>query len=107
MSIKTIADLIPQGKENAILLNDLGRVTGLNTRTIKSMVQELRDSGEVILSSAAGGYFYPTEDEHGLKDVNRYIDMMEAQAISRFNRVKAAKQWRDEYGQVRVEDGAR
>ena len=106
MNTKTIADLIPKGRENAILLNDLGRVTGLNTRTVKRLVQDLRDDGEVILSSAGGGYFYPTEDERGLEEVTRYINMMEQQAKSRFVRIRSAERWQREYGQVRIEDGA-
>lgn len=106
MNTNAIADLIPKGRENAILLNDLGRVTGLNTRTVKRLVQDLRDDGEVILSSAGGGYFYPTEDERGLEEVTRYINMMEQQAKSRFVRTRSAMQWVKGYRQVRIEDGS-
>lgn len=90
-------DLIPKGKKNAISLKELSAITGINTREIKRIIQRLRDDGEVILSAASGGYFYPTEDGQGLEDIDRYITMMEQQAKSRFVRIKSARRWRDEH----------
>lgn len=97
-----IASLIPKGKENAIMLQDLARLIGLSDRETKRKIQELRDQGAVILSSSSGGYFLPTSDETGLEDVTRYIDMMETQAKSRFVRIKSAKRWLREYDQVHL-----
>ena len=94
---------IPVGKENAILLNRLAMTLGISSRAVKRKIQKLRDGGMVILSSADGGYFIPRNDKEGLKEVNRYIKMMEKQAMSRFSRVRSARRWREEYKQESIE----
>ena len=99
-----ILDYIPEGKENAILVNRLAMTLGISSRAVKKMVQKLRDGGMVILSSAEGGYFIPSNDNEGLKEVNRYIKMMERQAMSRFDRVRSARRWREEYKQESIEN---
>lgn len=91
---------IPVGKENAVLLKNLAMILGVSPRETKRRVQRLRDDGCVILSSSSGGYFIPSSDEDGLRDVKHYIKMMEAQAKSRFIRVKSAKRWMQEYQQL-------
>lgn len=94
--------LIPTGRENAILLQELARQTGISDRHIKAQIQRLRDQGNVILSSSAGGYFMPSKDAQGLKEVNHFIAMMEQQAKSRFARIWSAKRWRERYGQTEI-----
>lgn len=94
---------IPEGKENAILVNRLAMTLGISAREVKRKIQKLRDGGMVILSSAEGGYFIPSKDKEGLKEVNRYIKMMESQAMSRFIRVRSARRWREEYQQESIE----
>lgn len=96
-------DFIPIGQENAILLKDLAAMTGKSPRTVQADVQLLRDHGFVILSSAAGGYYFPTTDEKGVSEVRQYIAMMESQALGRLKRVKVAKKWLRERGQTRID----
>lgn len=92
-------DLIPIGKNKAILLNDLANIVGISPRKVKRHIQILRESGIHILSSAHGGYYRPTHDNEGIADTKRYIAMMETQAKGRFNTIRTAKRWLREQGQ--------
>lgn len=94
-----IKELIPQGRDRAVTVKELSDRTGIPEREVKRLVQELRDSGEFILSSGKG-YFYPTNDEAGCEDARRFIFMMETQAKSRYVRIRSAKRWLKEYRQV-------
>ena len=97
-------NLIPTGKENAILLKDLAALTGKAPRTVQADIQLLRDNGFVILSSAAGGYYFPSTDEKGVAEATRYMAMMESQAFGRLKRLGAVKKWLKEYGQVQFKE---
>lgn len=97
-------DLIPKGKDNAILLADLASIVGISPREVKKRIQILRESGTHILSSAAGGYYRPTNGKEGIADTRRYISMMETQAKGRFKTIRTAKRWLREQGQQCIEE---
>lgn len=56
-----IADLLCRGQENAVPLQDLCSMTGLDGRTVRRMIEQERRAGIPILSSVGGttGYFLP------------------------------------------------
>jgi biotin operon repressor len=97
-------ELIPTGAENAILLKDLAALTGKAPRTVQADIMRLRDEGEPILSSASGGYYLPTNDDEGFRDVSRYIEMMKSQAYGRLKRLRAANRWIIEYRQTQLKE---
>lgn len=94
-----IKKLIPQGRDEAVTVKELSDRTGIPEREVKRLVQELRESGEPILSSGKG-YFYPTNDEAGCEDARRFIFMMKDQAKTRFVSIKPAERWLEEFDQV-------
>ena len=96
-------DFIPIGQENAILLKDLAAITGKSPRTVQAEIKDLRDKDWLILSSASGGYYFPTADKKGEVEVEQYIAMMESQALGRLKRIKVAKKWLSERGQTRID----
>ena len=58
-----IADLLP-GRENAIPRRELERLTGLDGRTVRLMIERERREGSPILADNATGYYLPaTEHE--------------------------------------------
>ncbi len=95
-------DFIPIGAENAVLLKDLSSMVGKSPRQVQADIQLLRDNGLLILSSASGGYYFPSADEKGEVETERYIAMMEGQALGRLKRLRAAKKWLRERGQMRI-----
>lgn len=67
-----IIDYIPFGKENAISRNELVRLTGLEDRAVRKLINKLRADGEIILSSShRAGYWRsdnPVEIEQYLRE---------------------------------------
>ena len=59
-----IADLLLPGRENAIPRRELERLTGLDGRTVRLMIERERREGRPILADTAPGYYLPaTEHE--------------------------------------------
>ena len=59
-----IADLLLPGRENAIPRRELERLTGLDGRTVRLMIERERREGRPILADNATGYYLPaTEHE--------------------------------------------
>ena len=59
-----IADLLLPGRENAIPRRELERLTGLDGRTVRLMIERERREGRPILADNAKGYYLPaTEHE--------------------------------------------
>jgi biotin operon repressor len=96
-------DLIPTGEENAVLLKDLAVMVGKSPRTVQADVKRLRDRGYLILSSASGGYYFPSADKKGEAEAEQYIAMMESQAFGRLKRLMSAKKWLRERGQMQID----
>ena len=62
-----IMTFIPMGKENAISRWELMELTHLPDRTVRKMIQDARDRGELILNDQDGAGYYTSDDEGELK----------------------------------------
>lgn len=58
----TIASLLLEGQGNAIPRRELERITGLDGRKIRLLIEAERRSGTPILSDCSHGYFLPADD---------------------------------------------
>lgn len=96
---------IKMGKESAISLSELSALTGINKRTIKKLVQEIRDADYPVVSSCSAGYFLPRQDsEADIAEAVKFCNMQRSQAISRFQSSKPVKRWLQNIGQISVEE---
>lgn len=96
MSIENIIlNNIKPGRENSISRDKLVSMTGINDRTIRDTIADLRASGVPIISNTQeGGYYLPsTKDE-----AQEYIESMESRAKKIFISAKATKQWLKDNG---------
>ncbi len=59
---RSIADLLGVGRENAITRRDLERLTGLDGRSVRLLIERERRAGTPILADSANGYFLPASD---------------------------------------------
>lgn len=57
-----IMEFIPVGKENAISRDALSMKLFLADRTVRMLIQEARERGEVILNDQDGAGYYTTRD---------------------------------------------
>lgn len=57
-----IADLLGSGQENAVPLQHLMTLTGLDSRTIRQRIERERRAGVPICSDNKTGYFLPTNE---------------------------------------------
>ena len=60
---RSIADLLGVGRENAITRRDLERLTGLDGRSVRLLIERERRAGTPILADSANGYFLPASDD--------------------------------------------
>lgn len=82
-----IADLLLCGEENAVPLQHLEAVTGLEQRVIRRLIREKRLSGTPILANNHTGYFLPANDcerercvlsmRHRAAEIRRAADAIE------------------------------
>lgn len=59
----SIADYLACGHENAKGLRELMRITGMNNRTVRRMIELERRAGCPILSDNINGYYLPESEE--------------------------------------------
>lgn len=57
-----IADLLLPGRENAIPRRELEKLTGLDGRTVRLMIERERREGRPILADNATGYYLPATE---------------------------------------------
>lgn len=57
-----IADLLLPGRENAIPRRELEKLTGLDGRTVRLMIERERREGSPILADNATGYYLPATE---------------------------------------------
>ena len=74
-----ICDFIPTGKENAIRRDTLVNMLNLPDRTVRRMIQEARDRGEIILNSQDGAGYYMS---HDLGELKRQVKRNNSRAMS-------------------------
>lgn len=77
----TIASLLGRGSGAALSRQELEKLTGMDGRTVRRLIETERRSGTAILSDNHSGYFLP-EDER------------ETAAFVRSMRARAAEIWR-------------
>ena len=68
-----IVERLPKGKKNAVSTKALCNMTGLGVRELRAVVAKERIAGELILSSAKGGYYLP-EDRNEVEEFVRTLD---------------------------------
>lgn len=95
----TIADLIPEGRENAIsraLLTEKCVTNGLIDRNVKdkdramrNLIEKARIDWTILNRADVGGYYRPTYDD--LLDLRRYIRQEENRGKSIFKNLQNAK----------------
>lgn len=73
-----IADFLSPGRDNAITLTGLCRITGLDGRTVRRMIHSERLAGALIISDNLHGYFLPASAE----DAHRFAVSMAGRAGS-------------------------
>ncbi len=81
--MERLTNMIPSGEDNAIHLFDLSLKLHTTQTNTKKMIREARQQGLPILSSKKG--YWLSDDP---KDKERFITMMEMQALSRFKSTK-------------------
>lgn len=64
-----VADLLREGKENAVPLAALVNALGIDGRTVRLMIRRERLSGTPILSDTTAGYFLPSSEEEKMQFV--------------------------------------
>lgn len=91
-------DYIPCGKKNAISKERLVEITGLNERTVREMIAEIRmNIGTVCSTSTSKGYYKPSSRQ----ELQEFIDETERRAKSTFAILKIAKEEMNKsYGQL-------
>lgn len=65
-----IVDFLLEGRNNAIPLRDLVRITGLDERTVRRQIHLERTAGAVIISDNHSGYYLP-EDTSDIQQFSR------------------------------------
>ena len=90
-----IMTYIPKGRENAIKRDELVSLLALPDRTVRKMIQEARDRGEVILNDQSGAGYYTSDDVGELerqlqRNANRALSILRQQRHIRF-RLEAMK----------------
>lgn len=92
-----IANALRAGEENAVSLSNMCRISGLDNRSTRLCIEDMRRKGAVICSSSKG-YYLPS----GLCDLRRYVRTEHARANSIKTTLRAAedllRKWESEGG---------
>ena len=107
----TVADLIPEGRENAIsrtLLTEMCVANGLidkkakdKDRTMRNLIEKARVDWTILNRADAGGYYRPTYED--LLDLKRYIRQEENRGKAIFKNIQNAKKLYEDYVKGRLE----
>lgn len=96
--------ILPTGESNAILCRDLQRMMGFSSeRQLRKSIEVARRSGQLIMSSAKGGYYLPKDR----KEIEQYVRTLHKRAISILSVIKGAKdylKYGDGLGQMTIDD---
>ncbi|MCD7981563.1 MAG: hypothetical protein LUF32_04480 [Clostridiales bacterium] len=94
--------ILPTGKNNAIPSKRLAYMMGFRTvRQLQEDIARCRADGQVICSSAQGGYYLPKNKD----EIREFIAVTEARAANTFAALKSARRALQEYdGQGRLDD---
>ena len=101
-----IADLLPRGEINAISTRDLLELAGYTQpRKLQAQIESERLAGAMILSTARGGYFLPSDGEAGRDELLRYERTLRSRAVNTLRTLRPVRRaLRDCYGQEVIGD---
>lgn len=74
-----ICDFIGTGKENAVTRGELIALLNLPDRTVRRLIQEARDRGEIIINAQDGAGYYRSND---LGEMKRQLALNDRRAKS-------------------------
>ena len=79
---------LPHGKENAVKREDLAQLLQMNDRTVRELLEELRDAGVMVCNDQDGKGYYLSNN---LDDVERQYRRDRARALSVLKRLKTSR----------------
>lgn len=74
-----IVDFIGTGRENAVTRGELVAILNLPDRTIRRLIQEARDRGEIIINAQDGAGYYMSDD---VGEMKRQLALNKSRALS-------------------------
>ena len=74
-----ICDFIGTGRENAVTRSELVSILNLPDRTIRRLIQEARDRGEIIINAQDGAGYYMSND---VGEMKRQLALNKSRALS-------------------------
>lgn len=74
-----ITNFIGTGRENAVTRGELVSLLNLPDRTIRRLIQEARDRGEIIINDQSGAGYYMSND---LGEMKRQLALNNSRALS-------------------------
>ena len=74
-----ITDFIGTGRENAVTRGELVAILNLPDRTIRRLIQEARDRGEIIINAQDGAGYYMSDD---VGEMKRQLALNKSRALS-------------------------
>ena len=74
-----ITNFIGTGRENAVTRGELVAILNLPDRTIRRLIQEARDRGEIIINAQDGAGYYMSDD---LGEMKRQLALNNSRALS-------------------------
>lgn len=100
--MRNYTEILGKGEENAIETSVLMKMLGFNSeRSLRKDISKARKEGQIILSSAKGGYYLPKDD----KEVKEWIKKLTRQASSIFYILKHARIYlRENKNQYTIDD---
>lgn len=101
-----ITDFIGTGRENAVTRGELVAQLNLPDRTIRRLIQEARDRGEIIINAQDGAGYYISND---LGEMKRQLKLNQSRAMSVLRQQKYLRQRireAESKDQIKLEDVA-
>lgn len=74
-----ITNFIGTGRENAVTRGELVAILNLPDRTIRRLIQEARDRGEIIINAQDGAGYYMSDD---VGEMKRQLALNKSRALS-------------------------
>ena len=85
---KDVVTLLKRGREHAITSTELAETTGVDLRTVRGMIENARNNGQLICASSEGYYLPETPEEAAA-----WLRMAGNKARSIFRTMKGARKW--------------
>lgn len=88
----SVLELIPKGRENAITMTQLRIMTGLSDRAVRKEIQDINESGTVMICREyKKGYYIPATE----REAESYIRYSQSYLITLARKDRAMKRARD------------